>query len=648
MFSLSKKLDAGNLFFPRHLFMRFRFTVRDILKTNIYVCYMENQEPPVQPGVFAPESAPVNPPQQVPAIDPFASVAPPPMAAPQPTEAPVRKSSTLLWSIVGVVALLVVGSMAYILVRMPKSADRIITQVAAPTFTSKNLFTIQPGEKLTNPVLFRDAVPSYAVVVDDKYVFTNGRKSPRYKSIDNYAYNFKLGHLGFIADKTDGSQVIVYNGEEVSIPKGVRAYNIAMPSEGLQPRYGYEVTKDDKYGVVIDGRQSKWYDSVNRVQFSPDGTHVMYEAGEGGQEFVVFDGTESKRYGRATLVPDSWAGGRNAFQAESNCPQDIPGLAQSCPVFMVINGTEGPAYRSIGEFSTKASPDNTTFAYVGIKENGKQVLVVEGVEGKEYDSIDGKLNNYGMDFFTPVGNKLFYKARVGEDTFLVAEGTEGKHYQAIPSIFVTIGGEQVVYVAVQGCSADELAGTEFANTTKCQFLLVHNGVETKLAGIPYSLAVAANGSVAYSLARNCKETSANAEEFYGMQCDMQVVANGKPGKVYTDVLEGLSFSPQGKHVAYLAMDRRTEKSYLVVDDQEYEISSAMSSSNLLNQIFSPDDEHIFLTLKAGGKTNIIIDGTQLQTHDEVYDHNFSDDSKTVTYLYRDGTQVSLGTYTFKK
>ena len=33
---------------------------------------------------------------------------------------------------------------------------------------------------------------------------------------------------------------------------------------------------------------------------------------------------------------------------------------------------------------------------------------------------------------------------------------------------------------------------------------------------------------------------------------------------------------------------------------------------------------------------------------EVYDHNFSDDSKTLTYLYRDGMQVSLGTYKFQK
>lgn len=622
--------------------------MRDILKANIFS--MENQQLPT--GQVQ-ESDPVNPPSRTPVIDPFASVVPP--AAPtqidvpaQPTEVPIKKSSPLLWSVVGIVALLVIGSMAYILVRMPKSAGRAITQGTAPTFTSKNLFTIQPGEKLTNPVLFRDAAPSYAVVVDDKYVFTNGRKSPSYSHITNYAYNAKLGHLGFIADKADGSQAVVYNGEEKSVPKGVKAYDIAMPYEGLQPRYGYEISKDDKYGVVIDGVQSKWYDSVNRVQFSPDGTHVMYEAGEGGEEFVVFDGKESKRYNHVTLVPDSWAGGRNAFQAESNCPQDIPGLAQHCSVFMVINGKEGETYNQIGEFSTKASPDNTNFAYVGIKENGKQVLVIDAVAGKEYDSIDGKLSNYGIDFFTPIGNKLFYKARANGKVYLVANGKEGKAYQYMESVFVTIDGAHVAYVAGDGCTEDDLIVYDAAAKSKCTLYLVKDGVETKLSGMPYSLAVAPNGSVAYSLASNCKKTSSNAEEFYGMQCDSQVVVNGKPGKVYTDILEGLSFSPQGKHVAYLAIDRKTEKSYLVVDEQEHEISSAISSSNLLNQIFSPDDEHMFLTLNAGGKTNVIIDGKQLQTHDEVYDHNFSDDSKTLTYLYRNGTQVSLGTYTFGK
>lgn len=609
---------------------------------------MENQEPPVQPVVPTPELMPVSAPQPTPVIDPFASVTPPPTAAPQVVEAPVKKSSVLLWSIVGVVALLVIGSMVYILLRMPKSAGRTTTQVVPPTFSSKNLFTIQPGEKLTNPVLFRDAASSYAVVVDDKYVFTNGRKSPSYSHITNYAYNERLGHLGFIADKADGSQAVVYNGEEKPVPAGVRAYNMAMPYEGAEPRYGYEIEKDEKYGVVIDGEQSKWYDSVNRVQFSPDGAHAMYEAREGEQEFVVFDGKESKRYGRVTLVPDSWAGGRSAFQAESYCPQDIPGLAQSCPVFMVMNGKEGPTYRSIGEFSTKASPDNTKFAYVGIKENGKRVLVVDGEAGKEYDSIDGKLNHYGMDFFTPIGNKLIFKAQVGDKHFMVVEGKEGKAYDYITSVFATIDGAHMAYVAAQGCSEEELFIYDPTAQSKCVMYVVRDGVETKLSGMPYGLAVAPDGSVAYALASNCKRTSNNVEEFYGMQCDTQVVVNGKPGKVYTDVLEGLGFSPKGKHVAYLAMDRKTEKSYVVVDEQEYEISSAISSSHLLNQIFSPDDEHIFLTLNAGGKTSVIIDGNQLQAHDEVYDHNFSDDSKTLTYLYRDGTRVSLGTYTFKE
>lgn len=607
---------------------------------------MENQEPPVQPVVSTPEPVPVNTPQPAPVIDPFASVAPPATLPPQPVEASAKNVSTLLWAVIGLVALLVVGSMAYILVRMPKTAGRVVTSGPAPAFSTKNLFTIQPGEKITNPVLFRDAVPSYAVVVDDAYIFTNGRKSPSYRHISNYAYNATLGHVGFIADKADGSQAVVYNGEEKTTPPGVKAYSIAMPYEGTQPRYGYEISKDDKRAVVIDGVQSKWYDSVNRLQFSPDGTHVMYEAVEGEEQFVVFDGKESKRYGRVTLVPDSWAGGRSAFQAEGNCPQDIPGLAQSCPVFLVVNSKEGPAYRSIGEFSTKASPDNTKFAYVGIKENGKQVLVVDGVEGKEYDSIDGKLNSYGMDFFTPIGNKLFFKAKRGDDHFLVAEGKEGKSYQAIIQVSVSIDGAQVAYTAVQGCSADEMAGFGFGVTSNCTYYLVHNGKETKLAGSPYGLVVSKSGAVAYALSTNCKQTSSNPEDFFGTQCDTRVIAGGKPGKVYTDVLEGLQYSPEGTHVAYLAIDRKTEKSYVVVDDQEYEISSAISSSNLLNQIFSPDDTHAFLALKSGDKTNVLLDGMQVQTVDDVYDHNFSDDSKTLTFMYRTGTQISLGTYKF--
>ncbi len=104
---------------------------------------MENQESPVLPVVPTPEPLPVSAPQPTPVIDPFAAAAPPPTAAPQTAEVSVKKSSPLLWSIVGVVALLVIGGMVYILLRMPKTAGRTATQVAPPTFSSKNLFTIQ-------------------------------------------------------------------------------------------------------------------------------------------------------------------------------------------------------------------------------------------------------------------------------------------------------------------------------------------------------------------------------------------------------------------------------------------------------------------------------------------------------------------------
>lgn len=69
-------------------------------------------------------------------------------------------------------------------------------------------------------------------------------------------------------------------------------------------------------------------------------------------------------------------------------------------------------------------------AYV-VKRDGKELAVVNGVEGKEYDKVAEKNEMY----FSPDGKRLAYVAKRGEKKLAVVDGVEGKEYDYIYDLF---------------------------------------------------------------------------------------------------------------------------------------------------------------------------------------------------------------------
>ena len=59
---------------------------------------------------------------------------------------------------------------------------------------------------------------------------------------------------------------------------------------------------------------------------------------------------------------------------------------------MVVDGVEGKEYDGIGQGSLVFSPDSKRVAYAA-QRGGKQLVVVDGVEGKEYDGIGRALSS---------------------------------------------------------------------------------------------------------------------------------------------------------------------------------------------------------------------------------------------------------------
>ena len=85
----------------------------------------------------------------------------------------------------------------------------------------------------------------------------------------------------------------------------------------------------------------------------------------------------------------------------------------------------------------KISADCRRVAYVA-ETGDKQVVVVNGESGKEYDAV-------GNPIFSPDCKHLAYTARTGDRRVVVVDGKEGKKYDAVDSPVFSPDGKRVAY-----------------------------------------------------------------------------------------------------------------------------------------------------------------------------------------------------------
>ena len=111
--------------------------------------------------------------------------------------------------------------------------------------------------------------------------------------------------------------------------------------------------------------------------------------------------------------------------------------------------------------SPTLSPDGKHFAYVG-QHGWKRLVVVDGVEGKEYDDIDVFKEYDDMDVFnffnrlgkragltfSPDSSRLAYRAKRGDKWLVVVDRVEGKEYDSIREFPIfSPDSKRVTYVA---------------------------------------------------------------------------------------------------------------------------------------------------------------------------------------------------------
>ena len=151
-------------------------------------------------------------------------------------------------------------------------------------------------------------------------------------------YAARVGQKSFVVFQSSTLSQEEFYGET---GKGKEYDAVGLPVVDQRgKRIAYAAKRGEKWFVVLDGKEGKEYDEVppDSLVFNPDGSRLAYVAREGGNWFVVTDEKES------------------------------------------------PPREGVKKGSLVFSPNGKRIAYVG-KKGEKQVPVVDGVEGTEFDKI---------------------------------------------------------------------------------------------------------------------------------------------------------------------------------------------------------------------------------------------------------------------
>jgi hypothetical protein len=354
--------------------------------------------------------------------------------------------------------------------------------------------------------------------------------------------------------------------------------------------------------VVVDGREGPPFDYVwsGALGFSDDGRHFRYTAERGGRQFAVVDGVEYgpyERAGTADFRDDEGRGFVFAFDAERDGRQ-----------LLVVGGREFAAEDAKGRelfFGEQARRPRE------VVRGGKHFVVWEGHEVGPYDEEIG----WSFLHSTPRGDGwlVTFEVKRGDKQVAVVDGVEGRPYDYVGPIYATPGGAHTLYPARLGDDSfvvfDGREGPKFSN------------IEIDYGGQPFS---PDGRHYAYTALR---QLDADTMKYLA-------VADGKEGRLY-DYVTGLTYTPDGAHLLYVAYDRARGKSFLVRDGEEVAAYEQMPDSSGIH--FGPDGRRLYFRLRkeGRGKEGVVVDGRAFY-YDDIKDAEFSEDGRHFVFKAQRG------------
>lgn len=438
--------------------------------------------------------------------------------------------------------------------------------------------------------------------------------------------------------------------------------------------------------VVVDGSEGPVFDYVwsGAPHFSEDGKHFVYTAERGGKRFAVVDGVENGPYERVgqpafrnypdrgfVVAFDATRDGRQMFVVngqefsaddpkgrelffgeEAARPREV---VREGKHFVVWDGKEvGPFDDEIGTFLHTTPREGRLFVVFEGQRGGKQIAVLDGVEGKPYDYV-------GPIYVSPGGAHTLYPARQGEESFVVLDGKEGPKYSNVEIPFsaspFTPDGRHYAYAASREIAPDSR-----------KFFAVTDGKEGKLYDFISHVIFTPDGAhllyLAYDMARRKTFFVRDDEEVAAydnlpdsgdirfspdgkrMYFRLRKVEGGREtvvvdGRAFNyDEVKDVEFSPDGRH--FILKGQRGRGWVMVVDGAESEVyepdgeRGEVGWSRDGRLAFSKEGGRVAYVGRKGGKEFVLTDGAAGASYDVVANLGFTPDGRHVVYTARRG------------
>jgi Tol biopolymer transport system component len=189
--------------------------------------------------------------------------------------------------------------------------------------------------------------------------------------------------------------------------------------------------------AALGGRTLGWYDAVALLGLSDGGQHVAFLARRGQQQLLVRDGQE---------LPLPETDSPMVLEVSRTGRVAVISMRAGKVVALVDGRPAGPGLEEVSD--PTFSPDGLRLAYVagGASMN---LLMVDDARGPTMDRVV-------KPRFMPVGSGVVYRARRGDERFVVQANAraqtirEHPHYQAVFDFVFSPDGRQVGYGVRQG------------------------------------------------------------------------------------------------------------------------------------------------------------------------------------------------------
>ncbi len=309
----------------------------------------------------------------------------------------------------------------------------------------------------------------YTMVLD-------GKPGPEFQFFGG-AHLCPNGEVAYVGLNGFNAQV-VFNGVP-EIEQG--GSELIFNADGKRHAYIAGRARSGALSVVVDGKQSERFNTIDHLQFSPDGHHVSFNTylDESGYRVVVDGALIPPVDGfRISRVYFSGDGQRTVFLGEkSRDPVGDKALIENGKVVatfpssywvfvspdcrrvayskvtanrgiqVVLDGIAHPEMASIDFEKVRFSAVSRHFSYVGQDNQQRWSVVVDGAAGPKLDSL--AVNH---PVFSPAGDGYAYAGKVGAEWVVITNGVIGPKLTALTleSLTFSPDGRQAAYIGKIG------------------------------------------------------------------------------------------------------------------------------------------------------------------------------------------------------